>query len=307
MAALIASLALCALFALAVGGASQAPARALGMTPTAHAYAPLVLFAPTPVPSATPYTCPLTSTNLYTAGDAKQYDLDNPVRPAWNHADKNIALRGYTLYTGTLKRELVNYGSDDPKQPPQFLTMFSPYRVPALTNFYRVGSWSWAQSPNPGTRGTPITSPKITALGLATTPGERIRVPDSGYDIGGGMEVLLIFADEDTVALRYTREDSSGSPGYTVFIDKICTDPNLLALYNQTDDPDGPRYVYHYRGYCCYDLPNLSAGRTVGRARGNEVVVAISDSGTFWDPRSCNEWWQDRAEYGYTGSCPAHD
>jgi hypothetical protein len=300
-AALWGALAACGLLALAARGGGSTPVRALAMTPTAYAYAPLLLFGPTP------YACPLTSTNNYTADFAIQWDQDDPVRPAYLHADKNIELRGYTLYTGTLKRELVNYGSDDPTQPPQFTSLFDPNRVPTLTNFYRVGSWSWARSPSPGTRGAPITSPKITALGLATTPGERIRVPKSGYDIGGGMEVLLLFADEDTVALRYTREDSSGSNGYTVHIDNICTDPNLLALYNTHDRSNGPRYVYRYRGYCCYDLPNLRAGRTLGRARGSEVVVAISDTGTFWDPRSCNEWWQERAQYGYTGTCPAHD
>ena len=47
------------------------------------------------------------------------------------------------------------------------------------------------------------------------------------------MEVLVIFADEDSIALRYTREDSSASAGYTVHIDNICTDPNLLALYDR--------------------------------------------------------------------------
>ena len=300
-----AGLALCLLLALAPGGARGALAWPLDISPTAFAYVPLVLVGPTPTPVPTPYACPLTSTNIYTAGFAVQYDLDNPVRPAWNHADKNLALRGYTLYTGTLKRELVNYGSDDPTQPPQFATLFQPYRVPTLTNFYRVGSWLWAPSPNPGTRGAPITSPKITALGLATTPGEPLHVPTSDYDIGMGMEVLVLFADEDTIALRYTREDSSGANGYTVHVDNICTDPNLLALYNQHDDPAGPRYVFHYRGYCCYDLPNLPAGKVFGTARGDEVVVAIADTGAFWDPRSCNEWWQIRP--GYTGTCPPHD
>ncbi len=293
------------LLVLSAHVASGAPTQPLDLTPTVFVYVPLALVAPTPVPSPTPYTCPLTSTNVYTSGFAVQYDLDDPVRPAWNHADKNLALRGYTLYTGTLKRELVNYGSDDPTQPPQFATLFTPYRVPTLTEFYRVGSWIWAPSPNPGTRGAPITSPKITALGLATTPGEPLHVPTSGYDIGWGMEVIVIFADEDSLALRYTREDSSGANGYTVHIDGICTDPSLLALYNQLDDPNGPRYQFHYRGYCCYDLPNLAAGQVLGTARSDQIVVAIVDTGTFWDPRSCNEWWQIRP--GYSGTCPPHD
>jgi hypothetical protein len=135
---------------------------------------------------------------------------------------------------------------------------------------------------------------------LQTTPGEALRVPTSGYDIGGDMEVIVLYADEDTVALRYTREDSSGSAGYTVHVDNICTDPNLLALYSALDAPDGPRYVYkppNQRPYA-YNLPNLAAGQLIGTARDSEVVVAVVDTGGFQDPRSCNGWWQIRPGYG---------
>lgn len=252
-----------------------------------------------------PPGCADSSGQNYSQGPAAQFDEDNPVRPAWNHADKNIELRSYTPNTDPgLRRELINYGSNDPTQPPQFATLFNPVQVPPLTGFYQIHQWNWAPSPNPGTRGGPKTSPPVTALGLATTPGQVIRVPRSGYDIGGGMEVIVIFADEDSVALRYTREDSSGAAGYTVHIDQICTDANLLALYNDLDDPHGPRYVFvppANRPYL-YNLPQLPAGQRLGTARGQEVVVAIVDSGAFMDPRSCNEWWQVRP--GYNGNCP---
>jgi hypothetical protein len=250
------------------------------------------------------WACPLISTNRYSAGPAYQYDLDNPVRQSWNHADKTLNLRSYTPNNNDFQRRLVNYGSDDPNQPPQFATLFSPARVPDLIGFYQIGQWNWAPSPDPGWRGSPITQPAVTALGLKVTPGEFIYVPASGYDIGGGMEVLVVYADEDSVTLRYTREDSSGSPGYTVFIDNLCTDPNLLALYRSNDDPAGQRYQYatqEKRPYG-YDLPNLPAGKALGVVIKGEVVVAISDTGHFWDPRSCNEWWQIRP--GYSGGCP---
>jgi hypothetical protein len=180
--------------------------------------------------------------------------------------------------------------------------------VPALVGFYRVYNWNWADSPEPGTRGDPITDYPVTALGLQTTPGEVLHVPESDYNIGGGMQVLVLFADEDSVTLRYTRDDSSAPAGYTVHIDNICTDPNLLALYNALDDyPTGPRYVFvppENRPYG-YALPNLPAGEPFGTARGTEVVVAIADTGAFQDPRSCNDWWQVRP--GYAGSCPPHE
>ncbi len=106
------------------------------------------------------------------------------------------------------------------------------------------------------------------------------------------MEVIVIFADEDSVTLRYAREDLAGAAGYTVHIDKICTDNHLLAKYNALDAPHGPRYVYvsaQNRPYA-YDLPQLPTGQRLGTASGAEIVVAIVDSGAFMDPRSCNEW-----------------
>ena len=63
------------------------------------------------------------------------------------------------------------------------------------------------------------------------------------------MEVMIIFADEDSITLRYARGDSVTYASYTVHIDKICTDPNLLALYNSLDVPDGPRYDYPNPSY----------------------------------------------------------
>ena len=289
---LVAVLTVCAFLTLSPMSAVGVPSVPTDLTPTAYAYLPLVL--------RQQYTCPVISGDSYGYGTALQYDKDNPVRPTHLHADKNLALRSYGP-TFPLLRELVSYGTENP-QPPQFATLFQPHRVPPLVGFYRVYNWNWAPSPAPGTRGDPITDYPVTALGLQTTPGEVLRVPESAYDIGGGMEVLVLFADEDSVTLRYTREDSSAPAGYTVHIDNICTDPNLLALYNSLDIPDGPRYQY---SNFSYNLPNLPAGKPFGTARGEEIVVAIADTGAFMDPRSCNEWWQIRP--GYVGSCPPHE
>ena len=203
-------------------------------------YLPLVFGSSPP-----PFACPTSSANNYASGTATQYDLDDPVRPAQAHADKNLALRGYTPNTDAgLRRELVNYGADDPTMPPQLATLFQPARVPPLRGFYRVHDWNWSPSPEPGTPGAPLTTWPVTALGLQVTPGETLQVPASGYDIGQGYEVIVLYADERRVALRYAREDSAGARGYTVHLDGLCTDPNLLALYAGLDAPTGPRYVY---------------------------------------------------------------
>ncbi|MCC7358514.1 MAG: hypothetical protein IT317_03505 [Anaerolineales bacterium] len=272
--------------ALALGLSGAAP-EAAAAAQTYKVFAPLA-FKP-----AAPPTCPASSGNSYAAGGAAQWDIvDNPVRPAHLHADKNLALRGYNSTSAA--KGLVNYGSDDPTQPPQLATLFNPNRLPAFSGVYRANQWNWATSPAPGSAGGPILDWPVTVLGLATTPGEALRVPASGYDIGGGMEVLVLFADADSIAFKYTREDSVAPNGYLVHVDNICTDVNLLALYNSLNQ--GARYVYLgvQDHNVDYNLPNLPAGQVFGTARGGEVRVAVVDSGTFLDPRSCNEWWQIR-------------
>src|SRR5579859_518570 len=241
-----------------------------------------------------PSACPATSGNGYAAGPAYQRDNDNPVRPAWNHADKNLALRSYQSNPGAFKG-FVNYGTNDPTQPPQLATLFSPYRVPAFTNAYEVFNWNWLPSPNPGTRGSLDTQWGVTVLGLATARGEALRVPVSGYSLGQGMSVIVLYADASSITFKYTRDDSVAPNGYTLHMDNLCTDPNLLALYHALDT--GARYIY--RGPS-YNLPNLPAGQLFGTARGAEVRVAIVDSGAFMDPRSCGDWWEIRPGRG----CP---
>jgi hypothetical protein len=237
--------------------------------------------------------CPDVSINTYAAGPAFQVDHDNPVRPAWNHADKNLALRGYTPTTAPAT--LINHGSGDPTQPPQIATLFSPARVPLFSGLYRANSWNWAASPDPGAPGGPITDWDVTVLGLQTVPGEPLGSPTHGYDLGPdfGRGALVIFADHDTITLKFTRDDSAApGTGYTLHLDNICTDPNLLGLYTSLDN--AARNTYSATRPYSYNLPGLTAGQVFGTARGSEVRVAIVDSGAFMDPRSCDEWWQIR-------------
>ncbi len=245
-----------------------------------------------PVPAAPAdqvFACPAAAGRRYDEGFATRYDGDDPVRPAVYHPDKNLGLRGYAPVTDpNVRPEFADYGRDDLSQPPQFAALFEPPRVPAFSAVYRVNGWHWSPSPEPGRRGLPLEQFPVTALGLHTSPGEPLHVPVSGYDIGDGMEVLVLYADADSVTLRYTREDSSGSQGYTVYVDNLCTDRDLLALYDRLDRGSGPRYA---PGVAEYNLPVLPAGEVFGYARA-ETVLAISDCGTFLDPRSRDEWWR---------------
>lgn len=234
--------------------------------------------------------CATTSANNYASGPVFQRDNDNPVRLAWNHADKNLeGLRGYAATSAA--QSLQNIATSWPAQPPQFATLFNPQRVPAFSSVHRAHNWNWGTPPDPGTRGTPITDWPVTALGLQTTPGESLHTPTSAYDLGQNVRAIVLFMDENSIALHYTRDDSAAA-GYTVHVDNICPDPNLLALYNQLDT-NGARYVYYGSpdGTLDYDLPTLTENQIFGTARSTEIRVAIVDAGAFMDPRSCNDWW----------------
>ena len=54
----------------------------------------------------------------------------------------------------------------------------------------------------------------------------------SGPPIGGGYGALVLYAEPTRLTLKYTREDNVVS-GFTLHLENICDDANLLALYRQ--------------------------------------------------------------------------
>jgi hypothetical protein len=149
--------------------------------------------------------------------------------------------------------------------------------VPALTTVYQVYDWNWGCN----CRGGLLTTWEVTLAGMGVTPGEVLYFPDSGYNIGNGYEALVLYASEERLTLKYTREDNVVQ-GYTIHIENICVEPSLLALYESWNSAGRGR------------LPALGAGQPLGRARGSEFGAAIRDWGTFLDPRSRKDWWQGK-------------
>jgi len=195
-------------------------------------------------------------------------------RPAEEHADLNLRLRGYEL-TGAFKG-LVDYSGGTDPNAPQLPGLFADDRTPAFSSVYQVHHWDWPTN----SQGPVITNPAVTLAGFAVAPGETVHVPSSGYDIGG-YEVLVLYASAGRITLKYTREDNVVQ-GYTLHVENVCVEPTLLALYQVWNDVG--------RG----SLPALRAGQPFGRALGSEIGVAIRDNGTFLDPRSRKDWWQGR-------------
>lgn len=199
--------------------------------------------------------------------------------PAANHPDKNLALRGYITTTAYLG--LVNlYGGVPDPAAPQLAGLFADNRVPTISHVYQVYDWDWSCN----CRGAPLNSYEVTLAGMSTKPGETILVPGSGYDIGrlpSGYAVMVLYAGSNRLTLKYTRDDDV-IHGYTIHLEGIGIDPDLQALYDATNAAGRVR------------LPALYTGQGLGHALGNEIKVAIRDTGTFLDPRSHLDWWQGR-------------
>jgi len=240
--------------------------------------------APVPIPSTpTPAPVPQPSTpqvDPCAAIPGESYGtlsiVGSPTdRPAAQHGDINLALRGYTPTTSHLG--LIDMSGPTDRRAPQLAGLFADQRTPAISNVYRAYNWDWGRN----ARGSIITDFDVTVLGCKVDGGETIHVPSAGYSIGQGYAVLVLYADQERITLKYTGEDSVVS-GYTVHIEGVCTEPNLLAIYNQMNG-NGRR-----------QLPALRAGQAFGRAREQEIRVAIRDTGRFMDPRVRKDWWSGR-------------
>ncbi|MDD3824434.1 MAG: hypothetical protein PHY79_00570 [Anaerolineae bacterium] len=240
------------------------PAVAASQTISYHVFLPLTVAQPSdcaPIPGVEYRT-------LEVGGDPTD-------RPAEQHADLNLALRGYEPTTAYLG--LVDYDGHDDSRAPQLHTLFLDARVPVFARAYRVYDWDWDCNCRAGL----LAYPEVTLAGMAVTPGEVLRLPDSGYDIGGGFEALVLYAAEDRITLKYTCEDNVVR-GYTIHVEGVCVEPRLLALYREWNAAGRGR------------LPALRGLQPFGRAMGGEVGVAIRDTGTFMDPRARQSWWEAR-------------
>jgi hypothetical protein len=199
-------------------------------------------------------------------------------RPAEIHADLNLSMRGYALTNAP--KTLVDYNGSGYGNAPQLPGLFADNRTGVISDVYQVYDWDWSCN----CRGALLANYPVTLAGLATTPGETIHVPDSGYAIGAlanGYEVLVLYAALDRITLKYTRDDNVVY-GYTLHVENVCVEPSLLALYQERNAAG--------RG----TLPALHPGQAFGRAKGGAIGVAIRDNGTFMDPRSRKDWWRGR-------------
>ena len=134
----------------------------------------------------------------------------------------------------------------------------------------------FVQEAHPG-----LVDPKqATLISLAAGAGERLGIPHRRAQIyGGGYKAMVLYAEPTRITLGYTRDDSVAN-GYTVHLEGICVDPNLVTLYRNSNGAG--------RGF----LPALREDEVLGTAPNGSVLIAVRDRGVFFDPRSRLDWWQ---------------
>lgn len=243
-------------------------------------FMPLVPKDPSPTPTVTPTpdpTCPTTGQSYDLIPTTERYSGHAPhVSP-----DLNLSIRGWV--TVNEQRSLVDYSGGTDPGAPQLYGIFTDDRTPAFTSTHRVYDWDW----NNNQKGAPLSNWPVTLVGMATTPGEQLRLPRrNGSDIYQGTYWgLVVYAEKTRITLHYARNDYVAYAGgsYGMHIENVCVDPNLLAAYQQGNAAGR------------FNLPGLRNNQVLGTAITSEILVAIRDTGTFMDPRARKDWWMGRA------------
>ena len=257
----------------AVGNVSGfvTPSYTFTMQVTLQIYLPFIQASPQP-------TCPTTSSASFEVIPIEGGPANDHPPPL--HGDLNLHQRDYSLTNAAKTLQDIS-GSTD-LNAPQLAGLFNPNQFPGISNVYRVNSWDWGCGTH-GCAGGPIANPEVTLLGLSTVPGQPIYIPERGPEIfGGGYKAMVLYAEQTRITLGYTRRDSV-VPGYSVHLENVCVDPNLLALYVAQTGAEG----WHTTG----SLPALRNNQALGTAFSDEIQAVIRDRGSFMDPRSRKDWW----------------
>ncbi|MEM7333669.1 MAG: hypothetical protein AAF490_16395 [Chloroflexota bacterium] len=218
-------------------------------------------FVPSLMPSVTPETLDFEpiSANEYTliplqvGRRSNINDKDDP--------DKNLSLRAPELMENIELSLIDSIGQVD-FNGPQFWYVFEPEFISAysLKDSNGVRSQTFPQ-----------------AVGIRTSPGATITIPQREPTIYQGKYLaMVLFADEDSLAFVYSREDGVEN-GYAIYYEGIQVDPNLLELYEESQGDF---------------LPGLVAGEPVGWASDTELIISIRLDGEFKDVRLKRDWWQ---------------
>lgn len=116
-----------------------------------------------------------------------------------------------------------------------------------------------------------------------------VKVPSTGYDIGGGYEAMVVFASSDRVTLHIGRHEyfvGSGqnncnggtcSGGYWIYVKGICVDKQILQAYESVKGAQQSAGADKNP----IQLPMVRPGQILGKAVGASVIVGVRDNGPF--------------------------
>jgi hypothetical protein len=205
------------------------------------------------------------STNTY---DLIPIDGNRESRPPEEHGDLNLKLR--EPQPADVEATLIDIpGSGIDPDAPKLSAVFEPDFVET----YFVHDWDWGSN----SKGSLMDDGSAVVVGIKTTPGQPIFIPKTDRDIYDGKYVaVVLYASEDSLTYVYARAGNVAN-GYTVHYEGIQTDPNLLALFQESEGSE---------------LPGLTLDTPVGVAAGDEIIVAMRDNGMFLDARSQRDWWE---------------
>ncbi|QQS44494.1 hypothetical protein IPM65_02760 [Candidatus Roizmanbacteria bacterium] len=127
-------------------------------------------------------------------------------------------------------------------------------------------------------------------LEIPTEAGNTaVKVPSTGYDIGGGYEAMVVFATADRVTIHIGRHEyfvGSGqnncnggtcSGGYWIYVKGICVDKQIQQAYNNVKAAQQSAGADKNP----IQLPMVRPGQILGKATGTSVIVGVRDNGPF--------------------------
>lgn len=192
------------------------------------------------------------------------------------HPDFNIVVRGYEK-DGLVPKLTVRPQTEEYVDPhvPDITTLLDHPVV--IKEIYRVRDWDWTQN-QPGQL-----LAAGTLVGIQTHMNEPIFAPSIGYDIGGRYKYMVIFANEDQIAINSTR-DGNAARGYTIHIKGIKVDDLLLNYFQRLSNQGGSQ------------LPAIGPLTLLGCASSITTLLAIRDTGTFMPANDQKDWGFDQTK-----------
>lgn len=124
-----------------------------------------------------------------------------------------------------------------------------------------------------------------------------IKVPNTGYDIGGGYEAMVVFTSSNRISLHIGRHEyftgtktcangQTCSGGYWIYIKGICVDQQIQNAYNKVKGAQESAGA----DLNPIQLPMVRSGQILGKANGAKISIGVSDNGSFVSTSNPKFW-----------------